>query len=106
MLLDRLTEQGAVDAACCCCRFKRLFANYESYRTMTAKTAAALTYKTVVQPTAVKRNGETVLTLRAEDATTADTDNRSLLTSGTLTLSAANIADKTLLTAVSLETWR
>ena len=70
---------------------------------MTAKTAAALTYKTVIQPTAVKRNGETVLTLRAEDATTADTDNRSLLTSGTLTLSAANVADKTLLTAVSLE---
>ena len=102
MLLDRLTEQGAVDAAAAA-PVKRLFANYESYRTMTAKTAAALTYKTVVQPTAVKRNGETVLTLRAEDATTADTDNRSLLTSGTLTLSAANIADKTLLTAVSLE---
>ena len=101
-LLDRLTEQGAVDAAAAA-PLKRLFANYESYRTMTAKTAAALTYKTVVQPTAVKRNGETVLTLRAEDATTADTDNRSLLTSGTLTLSAANVADKTLLTAVSLE---
>lgn len=102
MLLDRLTEQGAVDVAAAA-PVKRLFANYESYRTMTAKTAAALTYKTVVQPTAVKRNGETVLTLRAEAATTADTDNRSLLTSGTLTLSAANIADKTLLTAVSLE---
>ena len=102
MLLDRLTEQGAVDAAAAA-PVKRLFANYESYRTMTAKTAAARTYKTVVQPTAVKRNGETVLTLRAEDATTADTDNRSLLTSGTLTLSAANVADKTLLTAVSLE---
>ena len=101
-LLDRLTEQGAVDAAAAA-PLKRLFANYESYRTMTAKTAAALTYKTVIQPTAVKRNGETVLTLRAEDATTADTDNRSLLTSGTLTLSAANVADKTLLTAVSLE---
>ena len=94
MLLDRLTEQGAVDAAAAA-PVKRLFANYESYRTMTAKT--------VVQPTAVKRNGETVLTLRAEAATTADTDNRSLLTSGTLTLSAANVADKTLLTAVSLE---
>lgn len=102
MLLDRLTEQGAVDAAAAA-PVKRLFANYESYRTMTAKTAAALTYKTVVQPTAVKRNGETVLTLRAEDTTTANTDNRSLLTSGTLTLSAANVADKTLLTAVSLE---
>ena len=101
-LLDRLTEQGAVDAAAAA-PVKRLFANYESYCTMTAKTAAALAYKTVVQPTAVKRNGETVLTLRAEDATTADTDNRSLLTSGTLTLSAANVADKTLLTAVSLE---
>ena len=99
MLLDRLAEQGAVDVAAAA-PVKRLFANYESYRTMTAKTAAALTYKTVVQPTAVKRNGETV---RAEDATTADTDNRSLLTSGTLTLSAANVADKTLLTAVSLE---
>ena len=98
MLLDRLAEQGAVDVAAAA-PVKRLFANYESYRTMTAKTAAALTYKTVVQPTAVKRNGETVLTLRAED----DTDNRSLLTSGTLTLSAANVADKTLLTAVSLE---
>ena len=101
-LLDRLTEQGAVDAAAAA-PLKRLFANYESYRAMTAKTAAALTYKTVVQPTAVKRNGETVLTLRAEDTTTADTDNQSLLTSGTLTLSAANVADKTLLTAVSLE---
>ncbi len=101
-LLDRLTEQGAVETAAAA-PVKRLFANYESYRAMTEKTAASLTYKTTVQPTAVKQNGETVLTLRAEDTTSVDADSRTLLTSGTLTLSAASVADKTLLTAVSLE---
>lgn len=101
-LLDRLTEQGAVETAAAA-PVKRLFANYESYRAMTGKTVASLTYKTTVQPTAVKKNGETVLTLRAEDTTSVDADCRALLTSGTLTLSAANVADKTLLTAVSLE---
>lgn len=101
-LLDRLTEQGAVETAAAA-PVKRLFANYESYRSMTAKTASSLSYKTAVQPTAVKKNGETVLTLRTEDTTNVDADSRTLLTSGTLTLSAANVADKTLLTAVSLE---
>ena len=101
-LLDRLTEQGAVETTAAA-PVKRLFANYENYCTMTAKTASALTYKTAVQPTAVKKNGETVLTLRTEDTTNVDADSRTLLTSGTLTLSAANVADKTLLTAVSLE---
>lgn len=103
-LLDRLTAQDAVDKTAAA-QVKRLFANYENYCAMTAKTAEQTErrWTSTAAPFAVRRNGEELMQLSFSDTTAADLDECTLSSSGTLTLSAPNVADKVLLTAVTLE---
>lgn len=103
-LLDRLTAQGAVESAAAA-PVKRLFENYENYCAMTAKTAgqSERTWTSTADGFDVSRNGERVLRLSFADSTSANPESRTLSSSGTLTLAAPNVADKSLLTAVTLE---
>lgn len=72
---------------------------------MTAKTAEQTErrWTSTAAPFAVRRNGEELMQLSFSDTTAADLDECTLSSSGTLTLSAPNVADKVLLTAVTLE---